>query len=533
MSVTVRVVPILAMAVMIVGLQVWSGAYRAEFSTPDESAHFVTGLMIRDYIAKGFSERPMQFAIDYYVHYPKVAFGAWPPLFHIVEALWLLAWPASRTSVMMLLAVITFLVAWTLYETARRRWGSPKAFGLVLLLIAMPLSQFLTNRVLADSLIGLFDLWATLCWARYLDRARTTDALAFGVLAGLSMLTKQNGLALLLVPILTIPLVGDWRQLRGTTFWLALGVAGVIGGPAELYSLQFFVGTDLGGTARAHLATYLHMVASELGPAVWPLTLLGAILIFGQRSRRPTDGFWSAIVALPLALLLFHPFTPNRPSSRYLWAGVPSLLLLAGYAADWLATLASASRRRWFEVALATGVGVVFCGTTFAISRKAHVGFDAVAQAIADLKDCHGCVILASSRLEREGMFIAEVAMRDRRPQHIILRADKMLSRSDWIGAHYVLLHSDPEEIQKWLMAVPVKLVVMDNAGSEGPPHHDLLLGVLRTHGSEWQRIGAPSAAYPPEVAVYRNVKATERNGQRIEIDLGYSLGRTVATTTK
>lgn len=31
--------------------------------------------MIRDYIANGFPASPMKFAEEYYVHYPKVAFG--------------------------------------------------------------------------------------------------------------------------------------------------------------------------------------------------------------------------------------------------------------------------------------------------------------------------------------------------------------------------------------------------------------------------------------------------------------------------
>ena len=47
----------------------WLGrAYSSEFSGADESAHFVTGLMIRDYVAAGFPTTPMKFAEEYYVH---------------------------------------------------------------------------------------------------------------------------------------------------------------------------------------------------------------------------------------------------------------------------------------------------------------------------------------------------------------------------------------------------------------------------------------------------------------------------------
>jgi hypothetical protein len=532
---TVRAVPVLTIALLIIGLQVMSGAYGAELSTPDESVHFVTGLMIRDYVAHSLPASPMHFAIDYYVHYPKIAFGAWPPLFHFVEAFWLLVWPPSRSSGMVLLATITFLVALTLYRTARRFWGRGKALGIAVLLVALPETQFLTNRLLADSLIGLFDLWATLWWARYLDGARLRDALAFGLLAGMSMLTKQNGVALLLIPILTVPLTGQWTLLRRGSFWCALTLAGIIGIPFALYSWRIFVGTDPGGTTRAHVIAYLGLIASGLGPALWPLALFGTTLVVAQRFKASANAVWSALVALPVAILIVHPFTPNLPSSRYLWPAFPSFLLLAGYATEWLATRISAGRakrRQWCEGSLAAVIVIVFCGTTFAISRKPHFGFDQVAEAVAGLADCHGCVVLASSRMEREGMLIAEIAMRDRRPEHFILRADKMLSQSDWIGANYTLLYSDPEEVQQWLIGVPVKLVVIDDAGDQKLPHHELLLAALRSH-REWIPVETPPAALPPGVVIYRNAAAANQPGESIKIDMSRSLGRTIVTTIK
>ena len=56
-----------------VGLQWFASAYSSEFgSDPDESSHYVTGLLVRDYIAQGFPSSPLRFAEDYYLHYPRV-----------------------------------------------------------------------------------------------------------------------------------------------------------------------------------------------------------------------------------------------------------------------------------------------------------------------------------------------------------------------------------------------------------------------------------------------------------------------------
>ena len=56
--------------------QLFAGAYGSEFGGhPDEAGHYVTGLMVRDYVATGFPGSPMKFAGEYYRHYPKVALG--------------------------------------------------------------------------------------------------------------------------------------------------------------------------------------------------------------------------------------------------------------------------------------------------------------------------------------------------------------------------------------------------------------------------------------------------------------------------
>ena len=47
---------------------------------PDEAAHFATGIMVYDYVTTGIGENPIEFAKSFYVRYPKVAFGQWPPL---------------------------------------------------------------------------------------------------------------------------------------------------------------------------------------------------------------------------------------------------------------------------------------------------------------------------------------------------------------------------------------------------------------------------------------------------------------------
>src|SRR5580704_9115153 len=119
--------------------QILGNAYGSEFGGyPDESAHFVTGLMIRDYMASGFHQGPLQYAENYYLHYPKVAFGIWGPLLHITEAGWMLVFPPSRVTALVLMALITALTAFFLYRALRDEVGTPLALLAATMFIAIP-----------------------------------------------------------------------------------------------------------------------------------------------------------------------------------------------------------------------------------------------------------------------------------------------------------------------------------------------------------------------------------------------------------
>src|ERR1700730_1585230 len=102
---------------LIVVLQWLGGAYRTEFAGyPDEGAHYVTGLMVHDYIVRHHFDSFQAFAENYYLHYPKVAIGHWPPFFYVVEAAWMLVFPVSRSSMLLLMALLTLFMAFALYR---------------------------------------------------------------------------------------------------------------------------------------------------------------------------------------------------------------------------------------------------------------------------------------------------------------------------------------------------------------------------------------------------------------------------------
>src|SRR5215472_4676504 len=60
------------LAALVVTLQITAGVYRSEVGgAPDEGGHFITGLMVHDYLVASDHRAPMRFAETYYLHYPR------------------------------------------------------------------------------------------------------------------------------------------------------------------------------------------------------------------------------------------------------------------------------------------------------------------------------------------------------------------------------------------------------------------------------------------------------------------------------
>ena len=131
-------------------IQWTKGAFQGEFgSHPDEPAHFVTALMVHDYVADLFPAPPMQYAENYYLHYPKVGLGHWPPVFYVVQAGWMMLFSESRISMMLLMAVVAALFGVTLYEVVRRRYSASAGLAagvfMVPALLTLTEGSFATN----------------------------------------------------------------------------------------------------------------------------------------------------------------------------------------------------------------------------------------------------------------------------------------------------------------------------------------------------------------------------------------------------
>jgi hypothetical protein len=526
----------------VVGLQWLAGAYQSEFggSSQDEGAHYITGLMVRDYIANLFPAPPMQYAEDYYLHYPHVALGHWPPFFYLVQAAWTVLFSPSRPSVLLLMAIFPALLALTLYKATQGEFGPRAGMALGLLLILLPLVQEESSRVMAEHLLALLSFWAMLSFSQYLETEKGQYAVAFGVLAALAILTKGNAMALALVPPIALVLSRRCRLLKQPSFWYPAVIVLILCGPWYFLTLPMvqdaFTEPSWALTKRAFAFCFQVLVGS-IGPTLSLLVLIGFVVRLCPPFRaQRVPGRWAAAGALVVSVWIFHALVPldGRKDTRYMITALPPLLMFLASGMMWLAArlpLSGLSVHRR-AVGLALLVTVSFATETFQLHRKAFTGFAGVAQCLLSQPELQNAVFLISSDTSGEQMFISEVAMREPRPGHIILRGSKVLASSTWTSAQYRLLYRTPEEVRNYLQSIPVGVLVISTLARQSA-HEQQLIETVNRFPEHWEPICPYQERRHPEfpaspIHVYRAVGQAPKPVGKIRIDMRYKLGRAI-----
>lgn len=460
--------------IVTVALQIASGAYHSEFgSYPDEPAHYVTSLMVREYVTGPNPIWPMQFAENYYAHYPKVAFGHWPPLFYVVQAIWMMLFSASRASVRLELAVTTAVLGFSVFTEAKRWLGSWPAVFAGLLTVCLPLIQASTDEEMAETLLALTCFWSAVYFARYIDSQKRRDALWFSVFFSLAVLTKGSAWLLVFVPPIALVLSNRIRLVLRGSFWLAIGVIALCCLPWQLMTLRIAERGWTGGTSpSAHytlsaLWQFGSILVWIVGPILAVITGLGvvtSVLLPLLKTRRCPAGP-AVMFALIVGDWLFHSIVPAGVEDRKMIMAVPALVLFLVAGAHWMAQRIPAPRalQQYRFAVICAAVAIIFATQSFFIPRQRHYGYIEAAKFITSDPALEGASILASSSNLGEGLLISEIAMREPRPRDTIIRATKALASVDWTGLQYKAHFTNVRQLTDYLDQSQIKVIVTDD----------------------------------------------------------------------
>jgi hypothetical protein len=490
----------------------WHGdAYAAGWSAdPDEAGHYVTGLMVRDYITSGFPEPPMAYAADYYEHYARVTLGHWPPVFYVVQAAWTLVFGVSTTSLLTLMAVLTAaLTALTFWMIARVRpvWI---ASCCAMLLWASPLTVQLNRMLMSDQLVAIWVLCALLCYERYLDEPGWRAACAFGMLASAAIMTKGTGIVLAPVPLLAAILAQRVELLRRPDFWLPACLVVALCGP--WYALapgamheRAFPQRSLSLYPDRVPGTYEH-IADFFGMIVTTLVLMSfAVLFVRFRQNRMSNRAVAGIVFV--VSVLFFRAAHVAWGFRHLLMLYPIVCYCAAVGAEWLHWRLLEGRRSG-AVLLAGVLLATAAAASLRIPPKARTGIpEAAQQLLASGRVGANERILVVAHPHLEGIFVAAIAELDRRPGRYVARGWRQLTTPENLLSHnYHPKFSGPAELMAHFRWRGEFMLLAEHAAAPAP-HAALVLQTIREYADEWEKMmdlhsGLPVGASP--FAVYR-----------------------------
>jgi hypothetical protein len=524
-------------------LQYASGAYRDDFSGyNDEPSHYTTALMVRDYFAAGFPHGAMSFAENFYVHYPKMALGHWPPAAYIVFGVWMTIFGGGRIPALLLVALFTAVSSLLIFLAARRVLSLASAHLIALGFLLLPIVQMHFNMVMLESPLTLASLAAVLALIRWIERDRWMDAVWFGLLTGIAIMTKGNAWALVLAPPIALVLLREVRRIFNPRLILAAGLVAALCGPFTIWTMPMVKdGWDGSSftwtfffTAMPQLAGFMLQLIGVVFSVVFFAGLWAKFL--APLWKRRLDPFWAVMASYILSVWIFHGLVPTSIEVRKVYAAAPALLLFAGAGVDWLTgVLPRSIPLRARPILAPAALALAFAGVTFAIPYGYCPGFVRVTDFLLSKPELSDVGFFVSSNTDGEGRLIAEVANREIWPRHIIIRSSKALVRTNWQLTQYELHCKTPQEVSDLLNRLSIAIVVLHDEpmrDKETHPHHRLLREMLKGN-PDWQRIyfDQPHCnrhTATEEISIYAYKPDPVRKISHVEVDLENKIGRTL-----
>jgi len=520
-------------------LQWRSGALEAELSGyPDEAAHYVTSLMFQQYVVQGAPSNPLAFSEDYYLHYPKVAIGHWPPAYYAVAGSWMLGVGTSARSVLFLQALFAVAIAGALFLALTNRIGPWLSAAVAMIWILLPVTAQAYSMIMSELLLTLASLLAAVSFASYLANGRHRDLYVYGVWTVAAIMTKGSGFALLSVPLIAAVFSDRMRIFKDPKFYLTMGACLVVVAPWTILTAKMVAnGADLRGlsveVALEQLRVALRQFVPILTPVVATFFAVGLTAFLLKRYPFLDREFWSSQLALLLATYVLHVLSPSGMEPRRVLMAIPSLVALAGLGLAATVSLLSV-RNRWIPaVASALLLSSVFFSV--ALLRKPPLGWRSFIEEQLPDYVSQNIAILTAGGVLAENILISEVAQMQPAWRAHIVRSSKLLADSDWSGMDYKKRVASLDEAGKALASIPVNVVVVQDPpqglsiDSTGSQWHWLAVADICKHTEEWTEVAsAPilnESGMPSHLRLYERIQPVKQS-PKVSVDLKRMLGR-------
>jgi hypothetical protein len=422
----------------------------------------------------------------------------------------MLAVGRSRFGLVSFQALLAATLVIGLFFWMRRDYGIWLSFLSALVLAAIPTIQDAAREVSPDLLLAVLVFWASAQYGLYLTNMKSRHAWWAGLLAVAALGTHGRAAVLFMVPPITLLLVRlTWKRIAAAVAILLVFVfVPAIVGQAYSYSPA---------NTLANSLRYLTLLAAALNWYIFALALIG--IAAGLRADRPRTPM-AAITALVLSCWIFYSVVNVPFNEFFLVTSIPAMIVLAAAGTEELLHRAvSAGLSVRLPAAALGALALGFAGWN--VHRMPLKSGQLAQRIVGVLYGDSKSIWMVAGPPNFEGSLIAEVALRDRAQDHIVLRASKMLASSTWSRAHYRMLFHDPSSVLNLLDRDRVGWIISQEY--DGAPHVRQLDDAVASMSSVWQRV---ALAGDPSAGVDYFMRTRPLSGRpSIEIDMSDKLG--------
>ncbi len=364
-----------------------------------------------------------------------------------------------------------------------------------------------------DVPIAFMALLAMLAWARFLFDEDWRWSVVFAVAASAAIMIKGNGVALGLLPPLSIALLNRLQLLRNWRFWLPAPIVAVLTAPWYLLTYKitakgFNYHWGFAYIARAAPA-YGWLVVGEIGVVGLLLAMLGAFGALRSRQSNWRQALAGSALGFVIADFIFHSVVPADIDGRYLTPLAPALVILAYLGVERLA----ASRRPPARALLTTLCFLAIIATEARFHDKATRAMNAAANLIFAAPHA-GQFMLVGSTPGGEGAFTAEVATLDRKRANYVVRGFQVLGSGNFNGTDYTSRFTSADQMARWIEGHGIGWVVIDESPQSLMWKHNAQLQKIAESGRQgWTLAGRFPSSFGATL-VYR---VSPPAGQKID----------------
>jgi hypothetical protein len=432
------------------------------------SSHMLNGVFYKDMMAEmGFFD-PRAFAERYYVQYPSLTVGIYPPFFYVVEAFLFTLFGISPTVAKLAVSLFAVAGASVLLRLLRRwfpLWLS--VIGSVLFLL-QPSVVFAQKNVMLEmpflsmSIIALYFLVVAT------ERENRWAAFLAPLFSAVAFLTRQSAVFLVPMALVWIILGRNWRLVRSIPFLLGALAGLVVLMPWIILNLTIGRGhlahLEFGSSNIWTNCLFYWKHASEIiSLPILVLVILGILLVFKYGKQ---NSFRFALIWAGSALFFLLPM--KLAEYRYAIGLIPALIILCLHVIHSLKShLESLPQGKKVFIAFVV-VLIVFHVTAREVWDSPDVrGFDKIADFVCSDRLCVSVLYDGY----HNSNFILHMRMRDEERRVFVFRASKVIFSTRFhIEMGYNELIKDRSAFEGLLTRYSIKYIIQEEKDALGTP---------------------------------------------------------------